>query len=125
MDKSFHHQLGIMGEEKVHEWLRAHKYRIHETNYSCTCGEIDVIATDKKALCFIEIKTRSSFACGFPSEAVGVRKRKKIIAAARYFLDATKRKYREHRFDVIEVLYDKVSESFQEINHIKDAFDVG
>ena len=115
-----HHITGMLGEDKVKEYLLNNNYLILEQNFSCFFGEIDIIAKDKNELVFIEVKTRRSNFYGVPSESVTPTKKRHIKKVAEYFL------YRFHlerefiRFDVIEVLIDKM-ENYN-INHIKQAF---
>jgi len=119
------HSLGGRGELKAQEYLIAEGYVILETNYTAPSSEIDIIARDGKVLAFIEIKTRSTTACGFPAEAIDVRKQKKIIAAARHYLSTHHVRGDEYRFDVVEVLYDFSSQVVQEITLMRDAFECG
>ena len=51
--------LGIHGEIIASRYLREHGYYILNANYSCRLGEIDLIAADKKHICFVEVKTRT------------------------------------------------------------------
>lgn len=124
MIRSFHYELGQKGEATAREYLLERGYQILETNYKCEYGEIDIIAVQKKTLCFIEIKARSSTYYGAPAEAVGKRKQQRLIRSAEWYLSTTSKKYAECRFDVMEMLYDRDSESFRDITLIRDAFEV-
>ncbi len=123
--KSFHSILGQMGEEYVIDYLKKkHKFKIIEINYKTPCGEIDIIAMDKKTMAFVEVKTRSSTDYGDPSEAVDKVKQRRIFRSAEYYLSGStkKPKAKEYRFDVVEVIYDRGKEDFISIDIIKDAF---
>lgn len=52
------------------EYLDKKGYIIHDVNFRCRYGEIDIVASEGGALCFIEVKTRSSFKYGSPCQAV-------------------------------------------------------
>ncbi len=112
--------LGIIGEELAYHYLCAAGYKILLKNYECPLGEIDIIAKEKGALVFIEVKTRSSHEFGFPAESVTFNKRRQIVKTAQYYL----KRYGIHdvpcRFDVVSVLIPKDQESTIEV--IKDAF---
>ena len=81
-------------------------------------GEIDIIAMDEGILCFIEVKTRSSLAFGWPQEAVNTRKKRKIVQVALSYLKEKRIRDREIRFDV-------VSQYRGDSELIKDAFQAG
>ena len=71
-------ELGRIGEELATKYLAQNKYKIIERNFRCKQGEIDIIAYDlrNKELVFFEVKTRSNFKYGRPSEAVTKVKKK-------------------------------------------------
>ena len=121
-DKSAHYLLGIRGEEYARDYLIQQHYRILHTHYTNPYGEIDIIAKEKKTLCFIEVKTRSTAEYGIPAEAITPRKRKRIINGASAYLAATDVSFKECRFDVIELSYEAGDNAFTDLVHIKDAF---
>lgn len=107
--------LGLTGETTAAKYLQKQGYKILKTNYSCKCGEIDLIAMQKDVLIFVEVKNRDTLAFGLPSEAVNFPKQRKIRKTAQYFLLEQKLHDVACRFDVIEIIGDK-------INHIENAF---
>ncbi|RXK87797.1 YraN family protein [Chlorobaculum sp. 24CR] len=120
--------LGIEGEKIAARHLVAKGYRIVERNYRYHRNEIDIIAFDREALCFIEVKTRASVARGHPAESVTLRKQKEIARAAVGYLAALDDPWITCRFDVIAVLarsLDERSIREYEIEHIKAAFMIG
>lgn len=112
--------LGDYGEIIASRYLRKHGYLIVTANYSCRLGEIDLIAEDKKYLCFVEVKTRSENMKYSPSDAVDVAKRTKIIAASQLFMKNYQVK-RQPRYDIIEVYFENGVPV--KLNHIENAFD--
>ena len=50
-------ELGNIGEKLARDFLKKKGYRIHETNFRCRAGEIDIIAQKKDCLAFIEVTT--------------------------------------------------------------------
>jgi len=118
-------RMGTEGEQRAVDFLIVNNYIILKTNYRVgRIGEIDIIAKDAEYICFIEVKTRSSYSFGIPSEAVNYQKQQKIKLIASIYLSNTGNTYKCVRFDVVEILM-KNSNGINEmlnINHIKNAF---
>jgi putative endonuclease len=112
--------LGKEGEELAVRFLKKQGFRIIGKNYRTPFGEIDVIAEDGGVLVFVEVKTRSGDAFGFPFEAVDRRKRDKIKKVALCYMKKI-RKEPQARFDVLSI---DVEGGRKKIDHIKDAFEV-
>ncbi len=111
------YQKGSYYEVLAAEELERQGYTILERNFRCKYGEIDIIAQDGKYLAFVEVKYRSTYGAGDPTEAVDFRKIQKISFTATYYM--MKKKIPETtpmRFDLVSILGDKV-------NLIKNAFD--
>ena len=108
--------LGRLGEKKAEKFLRKKKYKIIEKNYTTKFAECDLIALYGNLLVFIEVKTRSSVAFGTPADAVDLKKQRKYVKLAEYFIMMND-EYKNYsvRFDVVEILNDSV-------NHIENAF---
>lgn len=68
MEKSI---VGKKGEDLACSYLENLHYQILERNFHTRFGEIDIIAREKKALIFVEVKTRRSQSYGSPAESVG------------------------------------------------------
>lgn len=114
-------QLGQRGEDAAARYLEEQcGYTILDRNYGRTTGEIDIIAKDGDTWVFIEVKTRTSFYYGWPSEAVEKRKQRKMGRTAEAYLYYHHGWDRPCRFDVIEIIQDPRQEL--KLNHIKNAF---
>lgn len=96
-----------IGENKAVEYLDKKGYRIIRRNYRCRQGEIDIIAIDDNALCFIEVKTRSSLRHGLPCEAVSYGKLTHIRHVAGVYMSRYRHDVCDVRIEVVEVLYRK------------------
>lgn len=110
-------EIGKIGEGVAQEYLIKRGYEIIETNkrFSRFC-EIDIIAKDKDALVFIEVKTRSSDFCGSPLEAITKTKYENIKTGLFSYLQETKIKYKNFRIDAISItLNPKIK-----IHHLKN-----
>jgi putative endonuclease len=110
---------GKEGEKIAAAFLKKNGYRIIETNLRCVLGEIDIIAREKGELVFIEVKTRKSGELGYPEQAVGIKKQKKMSQLALWYLQK-KNADTDARFDVVAIT---ISASGNEIKLIKNAFD--
>lgn len=112
--------LGRYGEILASRYLRHHGYLIISAHYNCRLGEIDLVAEDKKHICFVEVKTRSENMKYAPADAVDSAKRQKIVAASQFYLKDYKMN-RQPRYDIVEVYFQ--NDEPVKINHIINAFD--
>ena len=80
-------EKGELGEKLARNFLKKNGYRIKETNYRCKHGEIDIIATKKDYLVFVEVRTKGSTAFGTPEESITYSKKEKLIATALTYMD--------------------------------------
>jgi putative endonuclease len=111
---------GKEGEKIAAIFLKKNGYRIIEMNLRCVLGEIDIIAREKGELVFIEVKTRKSGELGYPEQAVGIKKQKKMSQLALWYLQKKNLTDARARFDVVAIT---MSFSGNEIKLIKNAFD--
>ena len=112
--------LGRMGEDAAAQYLQRLGMKILQRNFQTPLGEIDLIARQRRTLVFVEVKTRRSSLYGYPAEAVGPRKQRQIIRAAKWYLNENPGKDIQPRFDVVSIL---VNGSEMEIEHIPGAFE--
>jgi putative endonuclease len=96
-------ELAIIGEDHAARYLTSRGYRILERNYRASRGEVDIIAERGDALCFIEVKARSSAEYGTPLEAVTPWKQRRIASVAAHYASTKGGRERITRFDVVEV----------------------
>ena len=74
--------FGKWGEAYAAEFLHKQGYSILARNYRTPYGEIDLVAQQHERLVFVEVKTRSSSAFGYPEEAITPQKRQHLYDAA-------------------------------------------
>jgi len=96
-------ELARIGEEHAARYLRSRGYRIVERNFRARSGEVDIIAEQKDALVFVEVKARSTEEFGEPREAVTGWKQRRIVNAARSYAARCGGAEHSIRFDVVEV----------------------
>ncbi len=112
--------IGKAGEKIAADYLKKNGYRIDELNYRCPIGEIDIIAHDRNDVVFVEVKSRKSDALGYPEEAVGNKKQRKMSQLALWYLQEKKLDKTCARFDVVAILS---LPSGHDIRLIKNAFE--
>jgi putative endonuclease len=112
---------GKKGENIAVSFLKKKGFQILDTNFRCMFGEIDIIALENGEYVFIEVKTRKSEERGYPEQAVGITKQRKISRVALYYLQANNLLDVKARFDVVAVIMSGLK---NEVTLIKDAFDL-
>ena len=111
---------GKEGEKIAAAYLKKNGYEIIEINFRCPIGEIDIVAKEKNDLVFVEVKTRKSIELGYPEQAVGMRKQKKMSQLALWYMQKRKIADTNARFDVVAITL--IPEK-NEVKLIKNAFD--
>jgi putative endonuclease len=116
--------LGRKGERLAARHLRRAGYKILYRNYRPHCGgEVDIVCRipGELVVVFVEVKTRSSVSHGTPSEAVHLRKQRRIILAAQEWISLLNVPDVRAQFDVVEVVH---CSGKWTLNHIRSAFQV-
>lgn len=107
---------GRIGETAALNYLKSIGYKIRDINWETKTGEIDIVAEAGDTVVFVEVKARSSFKYGSPSEAVNYYKQRKLSFMAAQYIKIKKLFGQKARFDVIEIVG-------AQINHIVNAFE--
>ncbi len=118
---SQHLRVGHHGEAIALKALKKSGYKVVEKNYRNKQGEIDIIASDRDTLAFIEVKTRQSERFGSPKDAITPQKQKKISMVALGYLKQTGQIGKKARFDVVSVI---LVENKPQVDIIKNAFEL-
>ena len=114
-------QFGKESEFLAVRYLKKKGYKILEQNYRNKIGEIDIIAKEKGALVFVEVKARKTYVFGNPKWAITPKKQRKISMVALYYLKATKQTHVKARFDVVSL---SLAKDNPQIEIIKNAFEL-
>jgi putative endonuclease len=114
-------EIGNRGEDAAAKYIKKRGYKIVERNFTCPLGEMDIIALDRKTLCFIEVKTVSGKTYGPPEIAVNASKQNKLSKVALTYLNQNHLHDTRARFDVIGVT---LSPGEERVELIKDAFEL-
>jgi putative endonuclease len=112
--------LGRRGERAAARHLKRHRYRILARNYRSVAGEIDLIASQRETIVFVEVKTRSSTDPENDESPVRLFQQRRIERAARFFLLQPGARDRPYRFDIVTVVLSPDGEP--QIEHRQDAF---
>ena len=109
-------ERGKKGEDRAVDCLKNAGMEIIARNFRSKYGEVDIIAIDNDTVVFIEVKAWSVFGQEDLQYSIDIRKQRKIIKTAKFFL-LENRKYSNMsiRFDVIFV-------NNNSINHLASAF---
>ncbi|UFS72724.1 YraN family protein [Geomonas sp. RF6] len=114
--------LGEMGESIAVTFLKGAGFTIVERNFTCVCGELDIIAREGRTIVFVEVKCRRNRIFGPPQLAVTPFKQRQISKAALVWLSKKKLYDAEARFDVVAIVLRK--DDLPEIEHVRNAFDL-
>lgn len=112
-------QTGRTGEAVAAKYYLDRGCRLLAHNYRTRMGELDLVLQEGNTVVICEVKTRSGRVRGTPGEAVNAAKQRRLILAARRYLQETGRTEDFVRFDVAEVL--RTSHGWQ-VHCIRNAF---
>ena len=117
---------GTLGETIAAEHLERLGYRIVARNVRTRHGELDLVAANRRALVFCEVKTRVAGTRAGPDgalDAIGPNKRRQVRALATQWLAQTDdRPHRpEVRFDAIGVTLSPAGDLLA-LQHVEAAF---
>lgn len=112
-------KLGKNAEERAALYLSNRGFTIIDRNVRYPFGEIDIVAKEQNTLVFVEVKHRQNAELCYPYEAVTKAKQRKIILAARAYLQKLGGPLPLCRFDVVSMVGDLAHPS---IEHFIDAF---
>lgn len=98
--------LGRYGEELAARFLVKSGWTIHDRNWRCSAGEVDIVASRNGVLAICEVKTRRSMRFGSPLEAVTTQKLQRLRRLAGIWMASHTEHPRNLRIDVISVLVD-------------------
>jgi putative endonuclease len=114
--------LGELGESIAVSFLKGEGLSIVERNFTCVCGELDIVAREGRTIVFVEVKCRRNKAFGVPQLAVTPFKQRQISKAALVWLSKKRLYHVDARFDVVAIVLRK--NNLPEIEHVRDAFEL-
>ncbi len=96
-------RVGKLGERIALQHLVDNGYIVLCQNWRAREGEIDLVVKDGEQIVFVEVKTRTSHAYGWPEESITLAKRRHMQKAAWEYLDAHQLLDTDWRIDVIAI----------------------
>lgn len=96
-------QYGKFGEDLATRFLTRNGYKVLETNFRNSFGEIDIIAMDRDTIVFVEVRSRHSNRFGPAQGSVNRAKQRKISMVALGYLKAKGKIGKKARFDVVAI----------------------
>lgn len=116
------HRLGYAGELAAARWLGRRGWRVEAHRWKHGRHDVDLILRRADRVAFVEVKVRSTPACGGGEEAVSHRKRRVIEQGAWGWILRHGRPGDQYSFDVVTIAGPKGS---RRISHIVDAWRPG
>ena len=81
-----HLDRGQRGEDLAAAWYRDHGYAVVARNWRTRWGELDLIATQRGQIVFVEVRSRSTATGGTAEESVGPDKQRRLLRMAESYL---------------------------------------
>ncbi|MFZ3073009.1 MAG: YraN family protein, partial [Thermodesulfobacteriota bacterium] len=116
--------IGKSGEDEATRLLEKKGYKILERNYRTRYFEVDIIAKDGQTVVFVEVKKRRSARYGSAKEAIGQRKMKRLVMAAKDYMSKRREGLERGlnvRFDVVAI--ETHRDSNERVEHVIGAFE--
>lgn len=120
LNQKSNRERGNEAEELACAYLESKDWIILDRNYYFQKAEVDIVATDRNYIIFIEVKMRSDTYFGQPEEHITPAQELNIKKAAEAWMYERKMETAIARFDVISIIQ-KGNEA-PKITHFKDAF---
>jgi len=79
-------RIGAEAEDRACAWLEQQGLILLARNFESRHGEIDLIMREQNILIFVEVRFRSELAWATGRESVDLKKRKRIVACAKFYL---------------------------------------
>jgi len=102
---------GQKGEQLAREYFIDRGYDILHNNWRYSHLELDIIASKKNTLHFIEVKTLMQGSVGLPEESVNKKKMMNLMKAAELFM-LTEKRFSKIQFDILAVVLNNAQPSF-------------
>ncbi len=93
---------GRQAEDRALAYLQQQGLQLVTRNYSCRCGEIDLVMSDAAALVFVEVRSRSHARYGGAAASIGPAKQQRLWRTAEHYLMRMSQQP-ACRFDVVAI----------------------
>lgn len=112
--------VGRLGEALAADHVERVGWSIHDRNWRCRYGELDLVCRDGSTWVFVEVRTLRRARSGRPEDSIGHAKRGAVIRTSLAWLQAHGGLEQSIRFDVIAV---ELGAAEPTIRHTRGAFD--
>jgi putative endonuclease len=109
--------LGAYGERLAAQHLVEQGMVLLDRNWRCPSGEIDLVLREGDVLVVCEVKTRTSWVCGSPHEAITAEKLARLRRLAAAWIHAHGVHPTDVRIDLVAVLRPRRGPS--ELEHVR------
>ncbi|MDD2251529.1 MAG: YraN family protein [Dehalococcoidales bacterium] len=113
-------QTGDIAEKIAAHYLSKKGYRILQTNYRNSIGEIDIVARHGHTLVFVEVRSKTGTSFGLPLESINRAKSTRLIKVAEGYLNEYPASPEDWRIDVIGIVFEQPRQ-VESITHIPGA----
>ncbi len=114
---------GKAAEDQALAFLQKKGLTLHQRNYACKSGELDLVMQEKDTLVFVEVRYRKSDDFGSAAESVNRQKIMRLNRTAEHFLQTFKLTDKQPcRFDIITVQPDSDHTQKNSVNWLKNVF---
>jgi len=114
-----HNEFGKAGEQIAAEWLQHRGFRLITRNWRFARYEVDIIASRRGILHFIEVKSRHDDQFGKPEDWVDRKKGGHLLTAGEAFQNKYP-KWNQVQYDIISILLS--TDGKREIYFIEDVY---
>lgn len=115
---AIHNELGVWGEAVAARFLQEKGYCVIERDWKSGHRDLDIIATVRDTVVFVEVKTRSSRDFGEPEDAIDYAKIRNLRMAIHHYV-RFKHIKGDIRLDIVSVVGTPDSEDVS-ISHFED-----
>ncbi|PKD43218.1 YraN family protein [Rhodohalobacter barkolensis] len=113
-------EIGNEGEDIATAYLESKDWLVFDRNYFFEKAEVDIVATDRNYIIFVEVKYRTNTYFGEPEDFITPKKEENIRKAAEAWLYERKMETAVARFDVLSIVQER--NEAPQIKHFKDVF---
>ncbi len=114
--------FGSRSENAASRYLRRQGYRILTRNYTCSLGELDLVALDGSCIVFVEVRSTSGANLEQTALSVDEAKQKRLTRLALHYLSRYRLLNQPARFDVLVISW-PAKQKQPQIVHYRQAFD--
>lgn len=114
--------FGNRSENAAARFLRRQGFRVLQRNWTCSHGELDLVAMEGDCIVFVEVRSTESSDVQGPAESVDQRKQTRLTQLALHYLSQNRLLNQPARFDVLLISWPQGQRQPRIVHH-RQAFD--